>query len=379
MVEEDDGDAVARQALARALDGALHVLGREALARRRDGSVQPNLGDDHDVVARRREPTEELLHGAGSHRVGGVEERHANLEGAGHGALGLSLGDRAVAVAREAPGAEGELGDDEASSTEGALSHEGTLTTRLFGGEARSVPEALRPLTPERDMGDPIAARKAEPISARGGACDLEWTRRRQMRNVTMGLVLSLSLAACGGATPEPEVARPTSSETTSNAATTAPTAGDTKNEAAKPALADVQKKILAAYSEAMVGNDAKKLAAFYTDDAVVNMAGMPEVKGRDAIEKMNAEWHAAFPHEKFGFTRVWMKNDVVISEWAAIGEHAGDFMGVKATNKPMSLMGLTISWTDESGKIKKQNIYADTGSVMAQIGAAKAKTRARR
>jgi steroid delta-isomerase-like uncharacterized protein len=196
------------------------------------------------------------------------------------------------------------------------------------------------------------------------------------MRNVTMGLVLSLSLAACGGATPEPEVARPTSSETTSNAATTAPTAGDTKSEAAKPALADLQKKAIAAYTEAVVTNDAKKLAAFYTDDAVVNMVGMPEVKGREAIEKMDAEWHAAFPHEKFGFTRVWMKNDVVITEWAAIAKHAGDWMGVKATNKPMSLMGLTISWTDESGKIKKQNTYVDTGSVMAQIGASKAKTR---
>lgn len=196
------------------------------------------------------------------------------------------------------------------------------------------------------------------------------------MRNVTMGLVLGLTLAACGGGAPEPQVAPPSSSETTSNAATTAPTGSDAKKEADKPSLADLQKKALAGYTEAMVANDAKKLAAFYTDDAVVTFAGMPEMKGREAIEKMHAEWHSAFPHEKFGFTRAWMKNDVVITEWAAVAKHAGEWMGVKATSKPVSLMGLTVSWTNSEGKITKQNMYADPASLMAQIGASKAKTR---
>jgi steroid delta-isomerase-like uncharacterized protein len=103
----------------------------------------------------------------------------------------------------------------------------------------------------------------------------------------------------------------------------------------------------------------------------------MPDITGRDAIEKMFAQMFDMMPDGKGMATRVWMKGDVAVEEWAMAATHKKDWMGVKATEKPIGMMGVEVMWFTPEGLIKENHSYSDAGTIMAQIGASKQKARA--
>jgi steroid delta-isomerase-like uncharacterized protein len=194
------------------------------------------------------------------------------------------------------------------------------------------------------------------------------------MRSITFGLALGLVLVACGG-----EEAKPPQTPATP-VATTAPPVATTEpvKEEAKPqpTLAELQKKNSVGLGEALNAHDAKKVASFYTENAVLKMAGAPDLTGREAIA---AEWQKRFdatPNGKSMASRVFVKGDVVIVEWAWTGTHSGEMMGVKATEKPVGAMGADVSWYSPDGLIKEQHTYMDVGTIMSQMGVSKAKAR---
>ncbi len=193
------------------------------------------------------------------------------------------------------------------------------------------------------------------------------------MRNISF-LALGLVLVACGG-----EEAKPAVTPVTPVATETAPPpVTEPVKEAPPPQLsmADLQKKASMGLGEALNAHDAKKVAGFYTDNAVIKMAGAPDVTGRDAIA---ADWQRRFdssPNSKSAASRVFVKGDVVVDEWSWAGTHSGDMMGVKATEKPIGAMGADVMWFSPDGLIKEQHTYVDMGTVMSQIGVSKAKAR---
>jgi steroid delta-isomerase-like uncharacterized protein len=143
--------------------------------------------------------------------------------------------------------------------------------------------------------------------------------------------------------------------------------------------MAELQKKAISAYLAAFNAHDAKKTAELYKADAVSAMpgpTGLEETRGREAIEKMHAAYYSAFPDIKVGFVRVFQKGDVLVQQWVAAGTHKGDFMGMKATNKPAGVSGATVTWVDADGLIKRQHVYWDQATVGVQVGASKGKAR---
>jgi steroid delta-isomerase-like uncharacterized protein len=70
------------------------------------------------------------------------------------------------------------------------------------------------------------------------------------------------------------------------------------------------------------------------------------------------------------------VKGDVVVVEWSMAGTHSAELMGVKATEKPIGMMGADVMWFTPEGLIKEQHSYVDMGTIMSQIGASKAKGR---
>ncbi len=97
--------------------GPLHVL-RRHLARHVQAIALGVAADEraHDALA--------LPH---SIHERGVEEGHAELDRAGHGALGLRLIDRTPHVAAELPGSEPDFADFDAGTTERAMAHDPSL------------------------------------------------------------------------------------------------------------------------------------------------------------------------------------------------------------------------------------------------------------
>lgn len=199
------------------------------------------------------------------------------------------------------------------------------------------------------------------------------------MRTIFGSLVMGAIVVGCGGggegqkpveAPPAPTVAPPAPTTTAEPAPTTAATP-------AKPSMQDMQKALVGAVVDSLNAHDPAKFSANYADDAVLVVAGMPDpIKGKDAIAADAKMAFSAFPNMKMGVSRAWGKNDVVVCEWVDNGTQSGDLMGIKATEKPVGYTGLSIVWVNADGKVKEEHRFFDVGTVMAQIGASKAKAR---
>lgn len=192
-----------------------------------------------------------------------------------------------------------------------------------------------------------------------------------------IALSVTSFLIACGGETPAPQ---PPPAPTATGVAT-APTTTATETATAPPPapkrpLMELQQAAGKTIAEAFQAGDAKKLASVYTPNAVFKMAGMPDMSGRDAIEKSVGEFFKAVSKIDMGEQRVFVKNDVVISEWVMKGTHSGDFMGMKATEKPVGWVGASVAWFTDDGLIKEEHMYWNGAVVASQVGVNKEKNR---
>jgi steroid delta-isomerase-like uncharacterized protein/uncharacterized protein (TIGR02246 family) len=156
------------------------------------------------------------------------------------------------------------------------------------------------------------------------------------------------------------------------------PTTASAKPEAPKPTMAEMQQASLKSALEALNAHDAKKFASAYAEDAVVEVAGLHQLEGRAAVEKNMQEWFDTFSKIKLGFSRVFMKGDVLVAEWVINGTHSGELFGVKGTETPIGHLGLSVIRFNPDGLVKSEHRYGDLGTVMDQIGASKAGKAAR-
>lgn len=152
----------------------------------------------------------------------------------------------------------------------------------------------------------------------------------------------------------------------------------------AAPSMAELANKTLAIVVEGQTARDAKKVATAYADDAEITVpAPVPAVgpqrmtlTGKDAIQKSYEEFYAAVTNHRFGFSRVWIKNDVVVSEWISTFKHSGNLMGMKASDKLAGVVGVSIAWLTPEGLVKKEHRFFDTATIAGQVGLSKAKVR---
>jgi steroid delta-isomerase-like uncharacterized protein len=184
---------------------------------------------------------------------------------------------------------------------------------------------------------------------------------------------LAIALGACGGDEVKPQPVVPATP-----AATMPPPVVEAPKEEPKPAptMAELQKQTTMGIAQAMNAHDAKKMAGFYTENAVIKMAGMPDVTGREAIAAMWQKNFDMVSNSKGGATRVFMKGDVVVVEFAWAGTDSGGMGGMKATEKPVGAQGVDVMWFTPDGLVKEQHTYTDMGTIMSQVGASKQKGR---
>jgi steroid delta-isomerase-like uncharacterized protein len=144
-----------------------------------------------------------------------------------------------------------------------------------------------------------------------------------------------------------------------------------------KKTLAELQQAAGKGLAEAYAAGDAKKAASFYAEGAVLKVPGMPDATGRAGIEKALAQHFAAFSHIKLGEVRVFSKSEVVITEWVLNATHSGEFMGIKASGKPVGWAGASVVRFNEDGAIQEDHTYWNAAVVASQVGATKEKNRA--
>jgi predicted ester cyclase len=198
------------------------------------------------------------------------------------------------------------------------------------------------------------------------------------MRRIGWSLVALAALApvfACGGEEPLPVTPQPVVT------APPPPATEPAKPEPPpppKPSMAEMQKQAIGEALQALNGADPKKFASVYAEEGVISVAGLNEVSGRAAIEQNMKEWFETFKDVKLGFSRVWVKNEVLVLEWVINGKHHGELFGVKGTEQPIGHYGLSIVTMNPEGKVATEHRYGELGTVMTQIAGAGAKVKPR-
>jgi steroid delta-isomerase-like uncharacterized protein len=183
------------------------------------------------------------------------------------------------------------------------------------------------------------------------------------------------ALGACGGEEPRPVMPSTPVEPPPSPPVVEAPAEPP---PAPKPALADLQKAAIGTALQGLNGHDPKMFASVYADDAVIEVAGLNQINGRDAIAQNMAEWFEVFSQAKLGFSRVWVKGHAMVLEWVINGTHHGELFGVKGTEQPIGHYGLSIVTFNDEGKVQREDRYGELGAVMTQLHAAGAKAKAR-
>jgi steroid delta-isomerase-like uncharacterized protein len=105
---------------------------------------------------------------------------------------------------------------------------------------------------------------------------------------------------------------------------------------------------------------------ALLTDDVVLvrdeeKAHGLKEFKG--VLERLQR----AFPDIEYRVQDVIMAGDKIVMRWEAKGTHKGEYLGVAATNRPMSYTGITI-YELRDGKIARIYVTADLLSLLRRM-----------
>ena len=123
---------------------------------------------------------------------------------------------------------------------------------------------------------------------------------------------------------------------------------------------------------------------ACYADSAESEQidSGQPVARGADAVIASAKEFTTAFPDVKGTGELVFVHGDDVIGVYTLNGTHTGPLAGpggksIPATNKKVGYVMAHGIQTDATGaKVVKEYIYADNGTVMAQLGLSPAPAR---
>lgn len=116
----------------------------------------------------------------------------------------------------------------------------------------------------------------------------------------------------------------------------------------------------VAALMAALNARDARALASLYAEDAITQVAGMPEVQGRDGVENAHVLLFAAYPDIAFWAPRVWSDGRRVALEWGYRGTQTGSFLGAPPTGAFEQRLGLSFTTYRDDGLIAREVTYID-------------------
>jgi steroid delta-isomerase-like uncharacterized protein len=89
---------------------------------------------------------------------------------------------------------------------------------------------------------------------------------------------------------------------------------------------------------------------------------------GPDAYKRVFTQFIAAFPDLRFTVEDVIAEKDKVVVSWSITGTHKREFRGISATNKKISIGGVTINHVAK-GKIIDSDVSLDYFGMMQQLG----------
>ena len=106
----------------------------------------------------------------------------------------------------------------------------------------------------------------------------------------------------------------------------------------------------------------------FFWEDMVEQVPLPGQGPGLEGLKDVLRGLRSAFPDMHWSIQEQIVEDDKVLSRFEWKGTHRGLFLGVPATDRPVSVCGMVID-RFEGGKIKETRIIMDTLGLMMQLG----------
>jgi steroid delta-isomerase-like uncharacterized protein len=128
----------------------------------------------------------------------------------------------------------------------------------------------------------------------------------------------------------------------------------------------------IAAYNEAWNAHDLDAIAALHAPDMVFeNHTAGERAEGAEALEHI-ARIFESWPDIAFTTRRLYVREDLVVQEWAALATHVNPLRRGDLVAEPS---GNRIEWKGidvipfEDGKVKRKDVYSDSVAILRQVG----------
>jgi len=161
---------------------------------------------------------------------------------------------------------------------------------------------------------------------------------------------------------------------------------GQSQQQATSAAMAPPAPKVLTAAERASWYQDCwaqfnnkawDQFKACYADTVESDQvdSGQPVAKGIDAMLANTKMFTGAFPDMKGTGQLILVNGDTIAGVYLISGTHTGPLAGpggpsIPATNKPIGYLQAHLAQTDSTGgKAVKEEFYADSGTMLAQLG----------
>lgn len=99
------------------------------------------------------------------------------------------------------------------------------------------------------------------------------------------------------------------------------------------------------------------------------SMTGKEDIRDREVLKQNLTKIRTSFPDVYLTLDEVLFDQGNVVARWTGKATHKGDFEGIPASNKPVTVRGITM-YRVADGKIAETWAVWDSASLMRQIGA---------
>lgn len=126
---------------------------------------------------------------------------------------------------------------------------------------------------------------------------------------------------------------------------------------------------LVEAHINAEMAGDIAGAVAEYTDDVEHDVVGSPTgpVKGKDAARGFYEFLSQNIKTEQMAPTRRYYGEDFCVIEHDATGTVEGEFLGVPGNGNRITFRLLHV-WEFRDGRISRENVWLDGGSIVAQL-----------
>jgi len=92
------------------------------------------------------------------------------------------------------------------------------------------------------------------------------------------------------------------------------------------------------------------------------------QAPGREGLKAVILQMRSAFPDIHWAVDEMVAEGDKLVTRFTWTGTHQGEFLGVSATGRPVSIKGIVVD-TLEGGKMVDSRMLLDVLGMMMQLG----------